>query len=286
MSKKLKPTIKRRIQKYSPTIIQQNPVERNQLGFAPRFMTNAALPKELVNDIEWCRQINNHTYRYLSPSNIGLPGGPYSRLIYVWLTTLARRKKSKVIHLGPSLSSFMKAVHLKPTGGKKGNFHFKDHFLRCINCVIHRTDKNGKTTEISISPIIEKSIISDLKNWEWHTTLNLSDAFFKEAMTAPPIDFGAMLVLSTGTLRVDILNFLTTRLFSINRDTQISWSQLYAMFASPGSTTKGFRQSFKDAFDDAIYFYAFAKVKINNHGLLLSPSPKLIPPLEKPEPDQ
>ena len=269
--------IKGRIKKYSPRIFDDEPIDRKQLAFAPRFMINASMPNKLLNNVEWCRTINNHTYRYICPSNVGLPGGVYSRFIFIWIVTKVRQTKSKELYLGKSMREFMLAIGLKPTGGCKGNIAvFKDHFIRCINCVVYQSDQFGKTTKLSVTPIVEVAAITNVDNWEWHATLSLSDPFYKEAMSSPPVDLGALLVLSPGTLRMDILNFLAARLYSLNKTTLIPWKQLYAMHASESLSQKSFRQSYKNALNDAKTFYPLANIMIVDKGLILSPSAKLI----------
>lgn len=171
----------------------------------------------------------------------------------------------------------MLALGLKPTGGKKGNIAvFKDHFVRCINCVIYQNDRFGKTTKLSVTPIVEVAVITDINNWEWHATIKLSEPFYNEAMRSPPVDLGALLVLGTGTLRMDILNFLTTRLYSLTKVTTIPWKQLYAMHASDHVKQNAFKQRYKKALNEARAFYPLANVALVTDGILLSPSPKLI----------
>ena len=52
---------------------------------------------------------------------IGHPYGVIPRLLLLWITTEAVRTKSRRIELGPSLSAFMRELHLIPssTGGGK-----------------------------------------------------------------------------------------------------------------------------------------------------------------------
>jgi len=270
--------IKRRIEKYSPTIFEEEAIDRGQLAFAPRFMVNASLPKYLTENSEHCRIINNHTYRYVCPSNIGLPGGIYSRFIFIWIVTKARQTKSRDLYLGKSLRAFMLSVlSLDQRGGDKGNITvFKEHFIRCINCVVYQNGRLGNTETFSITPIVEVAAVTDIDSWRWHATIRLSDPFYKEAMRSPPADLGALLILVPGTLKIDILNFLVARLYSLKKITTIPWSQLYAMHASEGVKRNAFKQRYKKAFQEAIVFYPLANVKIVNDGLKLSPSPKLI----------
>jgi len=268
----------RRINKHSPDIYEHQPIDRCQLGFAPRFMIHAPLPRLSTSTNEWTRIINTHTYTYMCPSNIGVPWGAYSRLIFSGLASLARKTKTRDIFLGNSLTAFMNTLGLQPRGSDKGNIiAFKEHFIRCINCTVyHQIEHPRKITELTVIPIIESALFADLASWEWHATIRLSEPFYQEALRSPPIDSGALIVLSPGTLRMDILNFLIVRMYSINKATLISWKQLYSMFASPNLSNKSFRQSFKKSFIQAKTFYPQANAYVTADGLSLAPSPKLI----------
>jgi hypothetical protein len=241
-------------------------------------MVHAPLPREFTNTNEWTKVINNHTYTYICPTNIGVPWGAYSRLIFFQLTSLARKTKTREIFLGNSLSAFMKPLGLKQRGSETGNIEaFKEQFIRCINCTIyHQVALQNKTTELSVIPVVESALFADLASWEWHATIKLSEPFYQEALHSPPIDSGAFIVLSPGTLRMDILNFLSVRLYSLKKDTHISWKQLHSMFASPNLSNKSFRQGFKKYFREARAFYPDANAHITTDGLFLAPSPKLI----------
>lgn len=270
--------INARIEKYSPNIFDESPIERDQLVYVPRFLCQASLPKKLEDSSEWRRSFRNHDFSILSPSNIGIPGGAYSRLILIKLTTLAKFQETPEIYIGRNCSEFMQELGLIPTGGIHGTINrFKEHFIRCLNCVIHTQYQNGPKVEYSISPIIETATVTDICDWNWESKIRLSQPFFKESQTAAPTDIGALKCLMPGTLRMDVFIFLVWRLYYLKKTTIIPWSELYAMHASPGVSNKRFRQSFKIALIEAKCFYSQANVETNDKGIVLRRSQRLIP---------
>lgn len=275
-----KTQITHRIEKFSPRIFDKTPLERNQIVYIPRFLCQASLPKKLENISEWKRSFNSNHYTVMSPSHIGVPGGAYSRLILIQINTLAKKTKSKEIKLGSNFAEFMRWIGLDPSGGSTGNINtFKEHFIRCINCVIHTESRRGTRTEYSMTTITDRAEVNNLAGWNWSSTITLSDPFFEESQTSAPTDLGALKCMSPGTLRMDIFNFLVSRLFYLRKETVIPWNELYAMFASPGITNKGFKQSFIKALAQAQVFYPDAKVRTTKRGLALMPSRMLIQPL-------
>jgi hypothetical protein len=273
--------ILKRIEKFCPKILDQSPMERNQIVYIPRFLSQASLPKKLENISEWKRSINNHTYTLMSPSGIVIPGGAYSRLILIRINTLARLTKSQELDVGSNYAGFMNWMGLNQSGGKSGNVEvFKKHFIRCINCVIHTETVSVKTTEYSMTTVIDKAKIQSTEDWRWESKIRLSNAFFEESQTSAPTDLGALMCLSPGTLRMDIFTFLVSRLYYLKKETLIPWRQLAEMFASPAVSIRGFKQSFKLAFQEAEYFYPDANTHLNEWGLLLRPSRMLIEPIK------
>ena len=246
----------KRVEKHSPDIFEKTPLERNQIAYVPRFLCQAALPSNLANISEWRRSINNHDYTILSPSSIGVPGGAYSRLILIQINTIAKLKKNPNLNLSPYYAGFMKWMGLKQSGGGgKGNIEaFKKHFIRCINCVIHTESRSGKNIEYSVTAVIDYAKVRNIDDWNWEPNLTLSNAFFEASQKSVPTDLGALICLGPGTLRMDIFNFLVSRLFYLKRETLIPWREVEAMFSSPQTLSRSFRQSFKNALDQALVF--------------------------------
>ncbi len=274
--------INHKINKFSPRIFERSPYERDQIAYVPKFMSQMALPKKLEGISEHTRIINGHKCTTLSPPLIGLPGGSLSRKILIQLNTLAKLQKSQEIEIGSTYAKFMRWMGLYPSGGNTGNIiKFKEHFIRCINCVIHYESTVGKTTDYSIITVINKARIHTHSDWQWSSEITLSDSFYEQSQNSAPTDLGALICLSPGTLRMDIFNFLVFRLFYLKKETLIPWKELYAMFASPNTPSNVFRQNFIIALKQAQTFYQDAKVHTTKRGLILMPSRMLIQPRTK-----
>jgi hypothetical protein len=266
----------KRVAKHSPEIFHKSALERNELVYIPQFLCQASLPKTLGTNAEWMRSFNRHKYTIIAPSRYGIPGGSYSRLIFIRINTLAKHSDSPTLHLGNTASKLMQTLGLDQRGDTIKEF--KKHFLRCINCVIHTESVNGNSTSFSIQPVItDVKIISD--GWHWSSEIVVSDSFYQASQKSVPTDWGALKCLAPGTLRMDIFNFLVYRLFYLRAECLIPWRQLHAMFCSPDVPLWAFKPQFNTALAQAKGFYRAAKADTNKWGLKLDRSQNLIQPI-------
>jgi len=92
-----------------------------------------------------------------------------------------------------------------------------------------------------------------------------------------PLDLRALKALKRSPMRLDIYSWLTWRMFSVKRPTQIPWEYLKAQFgAGYAQDAQGLRD-FKKAFLEALHavqiFYREANVVPTASSLSLRPSP-------------
>ncbi|MGH1429376.1 MAG: replication protein RepA [Arenicella sp.] len=274
-TKKVCLEVQGKINKHCPMIFQQSTQERGDLAFVPHFMTQTSLPKYHQQGVgEYEINIRNKKITIQCPARIGVPGGYYSRIIFVYLAKLAKTEKTSLIHIGNSMCEMMQSMGLSSVGGKNGNIEtFKKHFISCINTTIHIEEKQQKETKFSIIPIIDEATITDLENWRWDSTIKLSDKFYESIIQkAIPTDIGCIKVLAPGTLRIDILHFLIYRLYYLKGETLISWKELQCMFSSPDIPIKNFKSQFKIALKETLTFYSTANILIDKKGLILKKS--------------
>ena len=143
----------KRINRHSPEIFKKEPIDRNEIAYIPQFLSQGSLPKLHKNESEFKRASKSVKYTLLSPSEIGVPGGSYSRLILILFNTLAKHAETPTIKLGNTKSKLMHSIGLGQHGDE--NKKFKKHFLSCINCVFHIEDHKSNTTKYSIQSIIK-----------------------------------------------------------------------------------------------------------------------------------
>ena len=122
----------------------------------------------------------------------------------------------------------------------------------------------------------------------WDSTIELGEKFFQEIIAHPvPLDLNILRSLKRSPLGLDLYFWLTYRTFALKSPLQLSWRQLYRQFgAEPNRASKVAQQAFrrdclrelkkiKRAWPDLHY-------ETVRGGLLLSPSPPLIPPAQLP----
>ena len=111
----------------------------------------------------------------------------------------------------------------------------------------------------------------------WSSRVTLSQKFFEEMTSSPvPIDLRALKALKRSPLRLDIYSWLTWRLYSVRKPTQIPWEYLKAQFGSgyadDAQGLRDFRKAFIEALNAVKLFYREANVTPMEGALSLRPS--------------
>lgn len=124
----------------------------------------------------------------------------------------------------------------------------------------------------------------------WQSKLVLSDHFYKECVTSPvPIDLRAYKALRGSPLAMDIYSWLTYRMSYLNSASRpIAWEALMLQFGSAFSSTAGdptqavrnFKRDFLKALKMVSVVYPQARLKVEDSGLVLLPSPTHVPKID------
>jgi hypothetical protein len=88
--------------------------------FLARILVLATLPYRDPGESHYVRRNGDLTLTLQAPPRIGLPYGRYPRLVLAYLCREAVRTRSREIHLGESLSDFMREVGVHASGGPRG----------------------------------------------------------------------------------------------------------------------------------------------------------------------
>ncbi|MNV73228.1 Plasmid encoded RepA protein [compost metagenome] len=106
----------------------------------------------------------------------------------------------------------------------------------------------------------------------------LSEAFFRELKAHPvPIWEPALRHIQNNSTSIDIYIWLAYRLHSLTKSTTITWPAVFEQFGAGYSRLRDFRKRFIEALQLALAVYPEARVDVEDHGLLLHPSPPPIP---------
>lgn len=257
--------------------------ETVQLSFMARAMVLATLPHSKSDQLIYQRKNGYYTLTMAANPQFGLPYGSVPRMILVWLTTEAVKKKSPDIDLGKSFTSFLKKLNLQNGGGKRGNStRIREQMMRLLTCSIscvYLDKKNGvcegeqynisKTFQLWWNPLKDGK-----KEFLRNSKIVLAKDFYEELIKSPiPIDFGALNLLRQSPLQIDIYVWLTYRFSFLKEEIFIPWklvkNQFGSDYADNSQGNRNFKKKFLHALKKVWVVYPAANVSPTDKGLML-----------------
>lgn len=265
-------------------IEQEQAIEAGALGYMSRSMVQASLPNRKVEGTEYTRTNGNFTLSLLAPSAIGLPYGTIPRLLMVWLATEAFRTQERQLHLGNSLTSFMRQLDMQATGGRNGSItRLKEQSKRLFATSITGIYENSSKTALINQRIADRAAFWwDTKEHEQPdkraTQVLLSEDFFKDVTEHPvPIDLRAIHALKNSPLALDIYTWLTYRASYARTTSAIPWEALAAQFGCDYARLRNFKASFLAELAKVCVVYPEVNFEVKDHALVISPMKPHIP---------
>ncbi|TCD46935.1 replication protein RepA [Chlorobium sp. N1] len=266
--------------------------EAGALSYMARSMVMATLPHRKVEGNEFIRQNGDFTLSLMSPTHIGLPFGSIPRLLVAWVTTEAVRTKQRELILGDSLSEFMRALDLVPTGGRWGTItRLKEQMARLFASSVTCSYADGKRFAFQSVQVVDRaSLWWDPKTPEqstlWQSAIVLGEHFFKEIIESPvAVDMRALKVLKQSPMALDIYTLLTYRMSYLRKSTAIPWDgmqqQLGSDYAQTPEGLRNFKKKFIKALSMVHVVYPDANIDVTETGLILKPSKTHVPMLIK-----
>jgi len=237
-------------------LIEAREAEPNR-GFIARELALCCLPRTDPGRIErYVRQNGPYRLVMIAGEAGRLPFGNIPRLLMAWVNTEVKVKETRVLNLGKSLSSFMKAVGIKTdSGGKRGEIRrFREQAERFFRCGIALSYK-GEGLDANVSTFIAEQ---SLFWWDerkpdqeslWANQVVLSEPFFNAIKSNPfPLDTNTLKALKRSSLGLDLYLWLTYRTFGLKHPLRMTWKQVYIQFgpdptkASDTMAVKNFRR--------------------------------------------
>jgi len=253
--------------------------EAGAIGFMARALVQATLPHKRVTGSEFTRRNGAYTLTLLAPSHIGLPYGTVPRLLLAWLTTEAVKTQSRDLELGDSLSEFMRALDLVPTGGRWGSIsRLKGQTRRLFASTVSASYADQeKVAEAGYRLADRSMLLWDAKGPEqaglWRSTVTLTEAFYREIVEHPvPVDMRAIRALKRSPMALDIYCWLTYRSSYAKRDSIIPWPALAVQFGAEYGRVRDFKAAFLGELKKVTLIYSDANVAVTDKGLLVKPS--------------
>lgn len=208
----------------------------------------------------------------------GLPYGPKARLMMLHICTEALRSGSPEIHVGDSMSAFIKDLGFPVSGGKNGTINlFKEQINRLAAAHMTLGLWDGEVGHTLNSKPIEEFSIWFPKDPNqrvlWPSRLVLEQKFFLSLKRhALPVDIRVLRTFANSARQIDIILWLAYRLKQVNRPYLLTWDTLRDQFGSDIAQAFKFKQSFKADFAAINEVFPKLPAKLGEKGLQLFPA--------------
>ena len=188
------------------------------------------------------------------------------------------RQRSPVIEVERSLTAFVKALNLDPTGRNIGII--KDQLSRLAASHITLGFAQGGEALTIKSDIISAFSLwwpkDDRQRVVWPSVVRLSPDYF-DSLTrhAVPLHDGALIALSGSAMALDVYCWLAQRLHRIEwgKRVFVPWSALKAQFGWHYDRMDHFKPVFRKVLCDVHGQYRAADLELNDSGMTLRHSP-------------
>ncbi|AXC16431.1 IncW-like replication protein (plasmid) [Acidisarcina polymorpha] len=228
----------------------------------------------------------------------GVPWGILPRLILAYVSSQAVLKKTKTIHLGTNLSTFLRdELGMAVTGGKNGTVtRMKEQAYRLFtsSITIIRKGKDTVGTTTGTRRMVGMMNIADtIDMWEpqtgknpdeiWQSTIVLDDRFYQATVRAAvPIDWRIVNGIQNSPLALDLYFWLTYRMKTNDKKTPIRFfgeNSIYEQLGCGYANTRSGRYAFKKKtltqLEEIKFYWPSLHVHASDDGeyLNLFPSP-------------
>jgi hypothetical protein len=234
------------------------------------------------------------------------PYGTYPRLILFWAVTEVQRleaagKDSRVLHLGQSLTEFMRAIGAEK-GGKQTRM-IAEQAKRLFGAQITYTaeDLKGENGKKSVGLGIGGVRVSDEAEFWWNPVspdqsaifpnyVRLSERFHGYLKSRSyPMDVRIISALQDSSLALDLYAFLTYRVYGLNESVVIPWASLAKQLGADYDRARDFADNARkhlhaiQALWPALRLDEAPAVSgLKGSALVIHPSPPSVLPKEEP----
>lgn len=206
-----------------------------------------------------------------------IPYGPLPRLALAWVSTYARRKKSRVVPIGDTANEFLRMLHMDDGGHRYNALRVQMNGLAAC-----RIQLGYKGRTINSQPVkrFDAWLATKCQRALWPGELELSEDYYQALCEhSVPLDKRALLALRGSALELDIYTWLAHRLRRIeSASVNIWWTPLREQFGAEYRSLRDFKYQFRIALNRvlAVYPAAVGSVDVITGGLKLRPA---LPPV-------
>jgi len=261
----------------------------DDVAFLHAGLCQTGLPhsRPVRNDEPWQRS-NGRFHLVVEPGTVidqasgkskwvGVPYGTKARLIFMHVST--EGIKSRQVHLGRSMSAWMRRLGLSVSGGEHGTIApIKEQTLRLGRARFSfQFETEGGGLGISDTQIADKLHFWATEDGPWLEEIELTDRFHEHLREhAVPLSDHAISYLSGSSLKLDLYAWAAWRLPRLGRPLRLNWTQIAATFAAAGDINK-VAAKVREALPDVQTVYRDMKIETTRGGLILHPSKPPVP---------
>lgn len=253
------------------------------LAFMPRLFVLTTLPHRRPQGHRFERVNGWQSLRMVAPRRVGLPYGVYARLVLMFLTTEAVRKKTQEIHLGATPNDLARTLGLSVVSGRRGTAQRLGAQVRKLTSTTWSWRSVGPAshsatthrTAPTVAPSVHTFALSlGLSEAKWRPSLLLHEEFFAEiTRSAVPVDLRAIHQLKGSPLSLDLHTWLSHRMSYLRKPTLVPWKGLEAQLGADYARLRDFRRTAIARLEDVVGAYPELRIRGEIEGLRLYPSP-------------
>lgn len=253
------------------------------LAFMPHLFVLTTLPHRRPRGHRFERVNGWQSMRMVAPRRIGLPYGVYPRLLLIFITTEAVRKKSREIDLGARPNDLARKLGVSIVSGPRGTAQRVEAQVRRLTATTWSWRSVEPASHFAVSlrtaPTVAPSLQTlavklGLPRVSWRPSLLLHENFFSEIIrSAIPVDLRAVHQLKSSPLALDLYIWLTYRMSYLRKTTLIPWKGLQAQFGADYARPRDFRRTALARLEDVVGAYPELRIRGEGEGLRLYPSP-------------
>ena len=253
------------------------------LAFMPRLFVLTTLPHRRPQGHRFERVNGWQSLRMQAPRRVGLPYGVYPRLLLMFLTTEAVRKKTREIYLGTTPNDLARKLGLSVVSGPRGTARRLEAQAekltsttwswRSVEPTSHVAG-TSRTAPTAAPSLYTLAVSLGLSTASWRSSLLLHEDFFAEiTRSSIPVDLRAIHQLKCSPLALDLYTWLTYRMSYLHKPTLVPWKGLQAQLGADYARPRDFRRTVLARLEEVVRAYPELRIRRENEGLRLYPSP-------------
>ena len=238
--------------------------KKQNVAFLPVIFIPFAFPYIDIKQPRYSR--NNVRYQLMVSTMNGapLPYGSLPRLIIAYLATEAVRQKSRVVHLGSSMTDFLRKLDMKKSGGVNGRTtYLKEQLYSVVGCTIYcqsivkeEDGEHIKTLGMTVVDTSDSFWWTGAQTGAFRSEITLSEQFYNMAINSPvPINWETMVKLKKSPLAMDVYCWATYRVNNMNTMIKINWGNLAQQFGFELDSLRRFKFYFRKSLKKIKTYY-------------------------------